>query len=73
MARLNLLVTNLVTLRFAGHLPGFGIVIHTGRRSDRTYRTPVLLFSSPNGYVIALTYGRHSQWVQNCWPQAGAD
>lgn len=71
MARFNLLVTNLVTLRFAGRLPGFGIVIHTGRRSDRTYRTPVLLFSSPNGYVIALTYGRNSQWVQNVLAAGG--
>ena len=65
VARFNQLVTNRVTLRFAGRLPGFGIVIHTGRRSGRTYQTPVLLFSSPNGYVIALTYGRNSQWVQN--------
>ena len=65
MARFNLLVTNRLTLRFAGRLPGFGIVIHIGRRSDRTYRTPVLLFSSPNACVIALTYGRNSQWVQN--------
>lgn len=71
MARFNLLVTNLLTLRFAGRLPGFGIVIHTGRRSGRTYRTPVLLFSSPNGSVIALTYGRHSQWVQNVLAAGG--
>ena len=71
MARFNLLVTNLLTLRFAGRLPGFGIVIHTGRRSGRTYRTPVLLFRSPNGYVIALTYGRHSQWVQNVLTAGG--
>ena len=65
MARFSLLITNRLTLPLAGRLPGLGIVIHTGRRTSRTYRTPVLLFSSPNGYVIALTYGRTSQWVQN--------
>jgi deazaflavin-dependent oxidoreductase (nitroreductase family) len=65
MARFNRAVTNRLTLRFAGHLPGAGIVIHTGRRSGRTYRTPVGLFVSDGSYIIALTYGRESQWVRN--------
>ena len=72
MARFNLLITNRLTLRFAGRFPGFGIVIHTGRQTGRTYRTPVLLFSSPNGHVlIALTYGRNSQWVKNVLTAGG--
>lgn len=49
----------------AGKLPGFAIVVHTGRRSGRTYRTPVNAFRRGNGYIIALTYGSDSDWVKN--------
>jgi deazaflavin-dependent oxidoreductase (nitroreductase family) len=71
MARFNLLVINRLTLRIARRAPGFGIVIHKGRRSGRTYRTPVLVFRSPGEYVIALTYGRDRQWVKNVLAQGG--
>ena len=50
--------------RVAGWLPGFGIVIHTGRHSGRTYETPVNVFRTDGGFVFALTYGR-ADWVQN--------
>jgi hypothetical protein len=40
VARFNLHVTNRVTRRFAGRMPGFAIVTHVGRRSGRVYRTP---------------------------------
>ncbi len=48
----------------ARRLPGFGIVVHRGRKSGRIYRTPVNIFRQPNGYVIALTYGV-GDWVRN--------
>jgi deazaflavin-dependent oxidoreductase (nitroreductase family) len=65
LARFNRLVTNRVLGPFARQLPGFAIVSHVGRRSGRAYRTPVNLFRSNDGYVIALTYGSDSQWVRN--------
>ena len=65
LARFNRRVTNRVLGRFAGRIPGFAIVTHTGRRSGRTYRTPVNLFRSGDTYVIALTYGADAQWVRN--------
>ena len=65
VARLNVHVTNHVTRRFAGHLPGFAIVSHVGRRSGRTYETPVNMFRNGERYVFALTYGADSQWVTN--------
>jgi deazaflavin-dependent oxidoreductase (nitroreductase family) len=49
----------------ARRLPGFGIVVHTGRKSKRRYETPVNLFRAADGYVIALTYGPESDWVRN--------
>jgi deazaflavin-dependent oxidoreductase (nitroreductase family) len=65
LARFNLKVTNRVLGPLAERLPGFGIVIHRGRRSGREYRTPVNVFHRGDRYVIALTYGADSQWVRN--------
>lgn len=53
--------------------PGFGIVIHRGRRSGRTYRTPVNVFRREDGFVIALTYGRESDWVKNVLAAGGCE
>ena len=55
---------NKVARHFAGWLPGFGIVTHTGRTSGRTYETPVNVFRTDDGFIVALTYGR-ADWVQN--------
>jgi deazaflavin-dependent oxidoreductase (nitroreductase family) len=62
---LNRVVTNPIVRRVAGRLPGFAIVTHTGRRSGRLYRTPVNLFRDGDRYVIALMYGRDSDWARN--------
>ena len=65
LARFNLKVTNRVLGPLAERLPGFGIVIHVGRRSGTVRRTPVNVFRRGDRYVIALTYGADSQWVRN--------
>src|ERR1700686_4258173 len=65
VAAFNLAVTNRITSRFAARLPGFGILTHVGRKSGKPYRTPVNVFRAPEGFLIALTYGRESQWVKN--------
>jgi deazaflavin-dependent oxidoreductase (nitroreductase family) len=65
IARFNKRFTNRLTLRVAGYLPGFAIVSHVGRKSGRTYRTPVNAFRTEDGYIIALTYGAQSDWVKN--------
>ena len=65
MARFNRAVTNKVSIHLAGFLPGMGIVIHVGRRSRNVYRTPVIVFRTKDGFRIALTYGRASDWVKN--------
>ena len=65
VAAFNLAVTNRITSRFAARLPGFGILTHVGRKSGKVYRTPVNVFRAPEGFLIALTYGRESEWVRN--------
>jgi deazaflavin-dependent oxidoreductase (nitroreductase family) len=68
VARSNRDLLNRLTRPLARHLPGFGVVVHTGRKTGRQYRTPVNVFrrrGHADGYVIALTYGRESEWVRN--------
>jgi deazaflavin-dependent oxidoreductase (nitroreductase family) len=58
-------ITNRIARPFAARLPGFGIVTNAGRKSGKLYRTPVNVFRMPDGFRIALTYGRESGWVRN--------
>jgi deazaflavin-dependent oxidoreductase (nitroreductase family) len=71
VAQFNRVVTNRVSSLVAGWLPGFGIVEHMGRRSGHPYRTPVNVFRTPDGYVIALTYGSDTDWVKNVLAAGG--
>src|SRR2546421_4028311 len=64
-ATFNRHVTNRVLGGVATRLPGFGVVLHVGRRSGRRYRTPVNVFRVPGGYLFALTYGSSAEWVRN--------
>jgi deazaflavin-dependent oxidoreductase (nitroreductase family) len=65
LARSNRYVLNPVLGRLAPYLPGFGVIVHTGRKSGRQYRTPVNVFKRDGGYIVALTYGREAEWVRN--------
>jgi hypothetical protein len=58
-------VVNPVTRLVAGRLPGFAILHQRGRRSGRTYDTPMNVFRSEDTYLFALTYGSHVDWVRN--------
>jgi deazaflavin-dependent oxidoreductase (nitroreductase family) len=66
-------VTNRITIRFVGRLPGFGIVTNVGRKSGKLYRTPVNVFREPDGFLIALTYGPDSGWVKNVLAADGCE
>ncbi len=73
IARFNLLVTNRLTGPFAARLPGFGVIVHSGRTSKREYRTPVNVFEAGDGYAVALTYGTDSEWVKNVRAAGGCE
>jgi deazaflavin-dependent oxidoreductase (nitroreductase family) len=73
LAKFNILVTNRITGLFAGWLPGFGILTHVGRKSGRTYSTPINVFRSGNGFIVALTYSSESQWVKNVLAGGGCE
>ena len=71
VGRFNNAVTNRVMSLAAGRLPGFGIISHRGRRSARTYSTPVNVFRQSGGFKVALTYGC-GDWVKNVLAAGGA-
>ena len=64
---------NRVTKHIAPWTPGFGVVIHRGRRFGRPYQTPVNVFATEDGYLFALTYGRDTDWVKNVLAAGGCE
>ena len=64
--RINRAVINPRQLKTAG-TPGAdaSVVQHTGRRSGRTYETPVGAEPTDDGFVVALVYGPTSDWLKN--------
>jgi len=72
LALFNRVATNRVTRPVAGWLPGFGVVVHRGRRSGREYRTPINIFRISEGYVAALPYGV-TDWARNVMAAGGCE
>ena len=71
--KLNRVLTNRGALRAAGtDASGTAVVVHRGRRSGRTFRTPVHLDRVGNSFVIALAYGDRADWVRNVVANGGA-
>ena len=68
-------IFNRLSIHVAGRLPWFAILTTVGRRSGKTYRTPINVFRRGDAYVFALTYGSDVQWLKNimaagdCWMQ----
>src|SRR5258708_11434733 len=58
---------NPLTLGLAGsrRLPLFAVVHHRGRRSGRSYTTPVGARRTADGFVIPLTFGERADWFRN--------
>lgn len=65
MRRVNRAFTNPVIRTVAWLVPPLAVVHHVGRKSGRSYRTPVVAFHSAAGVVIPLTYGRDVDWARN--------
>ena len=57
---------NPLMLRLAGRRYWYASVIeHTGRRSGRSYRTPIVADRVGDGFVVPLPYGTDVDWVRN--------
>lgn len=62
----NKYVTNRV-LRVLAYLPvgPFAIMRHVGRRSGKHYDNVLMVWPTPQGFVVALTYGPNVDWYRN--------
>jgi deazaflavin-dependent oxidoreductase (nitroreductase family) len=45
--------------------PVFSVVEHVGRRSGRSFATPVAARRVAGGFVISLAFGAHADWHRN--------
>lgn len=71
VARLNRHVTNPIQRLWAGRAPTFGILEHVGRKSGKTYRTPLTVFTTDEGFAVLLTYGPDRDWLKNITAAGG--
>jgi len=71
LARFNKVVTNRVQGVYAWVAPPWAVIVHRGRRSGRTYRTPVLAFRPGRALVVPLLYGEESDWLRNLLAAGG--
>jgi deazaflavin-dependent oxidoreductase (nitroreductase family) len=59
-------VLNPAMLQLAGRKHWYAAIIrHTGRRSQKTYATPVVADRVADGFIIPLPYGPHVDWLRN--------
>jgi deazaflavin-dependent oxidoreductase (nitroreductase family) len=57
---------NRLTTRLARSGRGpFALVRHVGRKSGKTYETPLILARVPAGFIAELTYGTDVNWYRN--------
>ncbi len=57
---------NPAQMRSAGRPGAYASIIrHRGRRSGRPYETPIGAVAIDDGFLIALPYGTHAQWLRN--------
>jgi deazaflavin-dependent oxidoreductase (nitroreductase family) len=66
---------NPVIIRLAGggRMQSIAMVHHRGRKSGRTYATPTSARPTGDGFVIAMTFGPESDWVQNVLAAGGCE
>ena len=64
--RMNRSLTNPRVMRNAGTSQTETAVIqHVGRKSGRTYETPIDIIETATGMLIALPYGDRADWTRN--------
>jgi deazaflavin-dependent oxidoreductase (nitroreductase family) len=72
---LNRHVTNPIVRMCAGWFPMFAIIEHVGRRSGKTYHTPVTVFTAEvdgkPGLAVLLAYGPDLDWLKNLKASGG--
>jgi hypothetical protein len=64
--------TNKVLIHIAGKNSGhFAILSHMGRKSGKVYKIPIIAEPTERGFIIALTYGKRVDWLDNVMAKGG--
>lgn len=48
------------------------VIRHVGRKTGRSYETPMVPFATEDGFVIALPYGPGTDWLRNVMASGSA-
>lgn len=58
---------NKLAVRLAGHrvFPLWAVLRHHGRKSGKEYSVPVAVIATDTTFIIALPWGRETDWVRN--------
>jgi deazaflavin-dependent oxidoreductase (nitroreductase family) len=46
-------------------MPLYGVIAHRGRRSGKTYHTPVVVRPTPEGFIVPMPWGERTDWYRN--------
>jgi deazaflavin-dependent oxidoreductase (nitroreductase family) len=65
MGRLTRFLNPLILGRAGKRPSSFAVIQHRGRRSGRTYTTPVSARPTADGFMVPLTFGEGADWFQN--------
>ena len=73
--RLGTRLLNPLILSLAGSrlLPVFAVIHHRGRRSGRSYSTPLGARPTADGFIIPLTFGKQADWFRNVQAEGGCE
>ena len=52
-------------------MPMFAVINHQGRRSGRSYSTPIGARKTADGFIIPLTFGKQADWFRNVQAAGG--
>src|SRR6516225_9847886 len=46
-------------------MPLYGVIQHRGRRSGKTFRTPVVVRPIQDGFIVPMPWGEGTDWFRN--------
>jgi deazaflavin-dependent oxidoreductase (nitroreductase family) len=46
-------------------MPLYGVIEHHGRRSGKTYHTPVVVRPTSEGFIVPMPWGESTDWYRN--------
>jgi deazaflavin-dependent oxidoreductase (nitroreductase family) len=64
---------NPLVLPLTRRVPPLAVLHHRGRRSGRSYATPVQAYATPDGWLVALAYDHNAPFALNLLAAGGGE